>query len=268
MSRPDKLTPEEIQRALDEHFGHLNPTAHWREPRIEPAPPPKRSPQEVQQRLNELFGGDAARPALGPSARSVRALQRSLRIGSRKPAPGRARRRRCDAWVKQLSVISKKTGVRVTRGPRCRAWALESGRCRVHGGMSTGPRTPEDKARSVAAKQEGRLKWIARVKAEGGVLPFGRKTGDAWVTEPMRERARAEAHRLGAGRFELDKALVLALLGSAKGDHVRQAKAKAMLAAQERAAVERDRQSPPTEARLRSALADIEAELRALPATP
>jgi hypothetical protein len=74
--------------------------------------------------------------------------------------------------------------------------------------------------------------------------------------------------RLKGGRFTLDKALVLALLGSAKGDHVRQAKAKAMLAAQERAAVERDRQSPPTEARLRSALADIEAELRALPATP
>src|ERR1700691_833332 len=134
MSTPDKLTPEEIQRALDEHFGHLNPTAHWLEPRVEPAPPPKRSPQEVQQRLNELFGGDAARPALGPSARSVRALQRSLRIGSpAKTAPGRARRKRCDAWVKQLSVISKKTGVRVSHGLRCRGWALESGRCRVHG---------------------------------------------------------------------------------------------------------------------------------------
>jgi hypothetical protein len=230
--------PKDIQQRLDEHFGHLNLTAHWLEPRVEPAPKPKRSPEELQQALEEAFGGDAARAALDPSPRAVRALQRSLRLGSRaKPAPGRARRKRCDAWVKQLSVISKKTGVRVTRGPRCRGWALESGRCRVHGGLSTGPRTPEGKARSVAAKQEGRFKWIARVQAEGGVLPFGRKTGEAWVTEPMRERARAEAHRLGAKRFTLDKALVLALLGSAKGDHVRQAKAKAMLDAQELAAM-------------------------------
>jgi hypothetical protein len=257
-------SPEELQRALTEAFGHLNPTAHWLEPRVEPAPKPKLSPVELQQALDEAFGGDAARPALGPSPRAVRALHRSLRLGSRaKPAPGQARRKRCDAWVKQLSVISKNTGVRVTRGPRCRGWALESGRCRVHGGLSTGPRTPEGKARSVASKQEGRLKWIARVKAEGGVLPFGRKTGDAWVTEPMRERARAEAHRLGGGRFTLDKALVLALLRSARGDPAGQAKARALLDAHEQAAVERDRQSPPTEARLRSALADIEAELRA-----
>lgn len=33
-------------------------------------------------------------------------------------------------------------------GRPCRALALPSGRCRWHGGMSTGPRTPEGRARS------------------------------------------------------------------------------------------------------------------------
>jgi hypothetical protein len=115
----------------------------------------------------------------------------------------------------------------------------------------------------VAAMVEGRRKWVARRRAEGGRFTAGRKRGERWVTEPMRERARAEAHRLGGGRFTLDKALALALLRSAKGDHARQAKAKAMLDAQEMAAVERERQSPPTEARLRSVQADLRAALRA-----
>jgi len=57
----------------------------------------------------------------------------------------------------------------------------------------------------------------------------------------MRERARAEAHRLGGGRFTLDRPLVLALLKSAKGDRVWEAKAKAMLDAHEQAEAERDR---------------------------
>jgi hypothetical protein len=110
--------------------------------------------------------------------------------------------------------------------------------------------------------------FVRRTREEAALqqlLPFGRKTGERWVTEPMRERARAEAHRLGAKRFTLDKALVLALFGSAKGNHVRQAKAMAMLDAHERAAVERERQSPPTEARLRSVQADLRAALRASP---
>lgn len=35
-------------------------------------------------------------------------------------------------------------------GRPCRALALPSGRCKWHGGMSTGPRTPESKRRSAA----------------------------------------------------------------------------------------------------------------------
>jgi hypothetical protein len=59
----------------------------------------------------------------------------------------------------------------------------------------------------------------------------------------MRERARAQARKLRAGRFMLDRPLTLALLGSAKGCLESAARAKAMLDAQERAALERDRQA-------------------------
>ena len=40
---------------------------------------------------------------------------------------------------------------RRTTGCACRAPAMPNGRCRLHGGKSTGPRTPEGKARTVAA---------------------------------------------------------------------------------------------------------------------
>jgi hypothetical protein len=152
----------------------------------------------------------------------------------------RRQRKRCDARVKNPIKIGR-NGVHVARSPFCRAWAMENGRCRVHGGASTGPKSPEGKARVVTAMVEGRRKLVARRRAEGRRFTAGRRGGDAWVTEPMRERARAEAHRLGGGRFTFDKPLVLALLKSAKGDRVWEAKAKAMLAAHEQAEADRDR---------------------------
>ena len=142
-------------------------------------------------------------------------------------------RQRCDARVKNPVK-------RVARSPFCRAWAMPNGRCRVHGGASTGPRTAEGKARVVAAMVEGRRKWVARRRDEGRRFTAGRKGGDAWVTEAMRERARVEAHRLGGGRFALDRPLVLALLKSANGDRVWGARAKAMLDAHEQAQADRD----------------------------
>ncbi len=149
-------------------------------------------------------------------------------------------RKRCDARVKNPVKIGK-NGVRVARSPHCRAWAMENGRCRVHGGVSTGPKSPEGKARVVAAMVEGRRKWVERRRAEGRRFTAGRKGGDAWVTKAMRERARAEARRLGAGRFTLDRSLTLALLKSAKGDPAVRARTKAMLDAHEQAEADRDR---------------------------
>ena len=146
--------------------------------------------------------------------------------------------KRCDARVKNPIKFGK-NGVRVARSLFCRAWAMPNGRCRVHGGASTGPKSPEGKARVVAAMVEGRRKWVDRRRAEGRRFTAGRKGGDAWITEAMRDRARAEAHRLGRGRFTLDRPLVIVLLKSAKGDRVSEAKAKAMLDAHEQAEADR-----------------------------
>jgi hypothetical protein len=178
-------------------------------------------------------------------------MQRALSAGKR-AAGGPPRRQRCDARVKNLIRVGR-NGVRVTRGLYCKGWAMENGRCWVHGGASTGPRTPAGKARVVAAMVAGRRKWVARQHAEWKKFPAGRKRGERWTTEPMRERARAEARKLGAGRFTLDRSLTLVLLRSANGCLESMARAKAMLDAQELAALARDRQA---------ALARIE-ELRA-----
>jgi hypothetical protein len=149
-------------------------------------------------------------------------------------------RQRCGARVKN-PLRGRAHGVAILRDPFCKAWAMPNGRCRVHGGASTGPNSPEGKARVVAAMVEGRRKWVERRRAEGRRFTTGRKGGEAWVTEAMRERARAELRKLGAGRFTLDRSLTLALLKSAKGDPVARAEAKAMLDARERGAGERDR---------------------------
>jgi hypothetical protein len=76
----------------------------------------------------------------------------------------------------------------------CRRWPVPGKkRCRLHGGMSTGARTPEGKARALAARREGLQRWFAemRSKKAAGLItrfPGGRKTGSAWNTFRMRQR--------------------------------------------------------------------------------
>jgi hypothetical protein len=76
----------------------------------------------------------------------------------------------------------------------CRRWPVRGKkRCRLHGGMSTGARTREGKARAFAARSEGLRRWFAKTRAEkaAGLIvrfPGGRKSGSAWVTPRMQER--------------------------------------------------------------------------------
>ena len=76
----------------------------------------------------------------------------------------------------------------------CRRWPVPGRtRCRLHGGMSTGARTPEGKARVLAALIEGRQRWLqeTREKKKAGLIarfPGGRKPGHQWVTPRMRQR--------------------------------------------------------------------------------
>ena len=80
------------------------------------------------------------------------------------------RRRRCNARCRQPPLRY------------CRNWAIRGKtRCKFHGGMSTGPKTPEGKARVVAAMVAGRRRWIERLKAEGKKIPGGRKPGSRIV---------------------------------------------------------------------------------------
>jgi hypothetical protein len=56
-------------------------------------------------------------------------------------------------------------GAKTRRGKKCRAPAMSNGRCRMHGGASTGPRTLEGLARSRKANWKHGL-YSAEVKAE------------------------------------------------------------------------------------------------------
>ena len=52
---------------------------------------------------------------------------------------------------------------------------MPNGRCRIHGGLSTGAKTEEGKARQIAAMVAGRRAWVERMQAEGKKLPCGPK---------------------------------------------------------------------------------------------
>jgi hypothetical protein len=110
-------------------------------------------------------------------------------------APWQLLRRRCNARCRQPPLRY------------CRNWAIQGKtRCKFHGGMSTGPRTPVGKARVVAAMVEGRRRWVERMKAEGRKFPGGRKRGSHIVKAPaptttlqgaqLEEAARAAGVRL------------------------------------------------------------------------
>ena len=48
--------------------------------------------------------------------------------------------------------LARCCGARTRSGPGCRGLAMANGRCRMHGGASTGPRTPEGFAKLIAAR--------------------------------------------------------------------------------------------------------------------
>jgi hypothetical protein len=51
-----------------------------------------------------------------------------------------------------LAHASPRCGAHTRAGTPCRSPAMENGRCRLHGGLSTGPRTAEGLARIRAAR--------------------------------------------------------------------------------------------------------------------
>ena len=58
-------------------------------------------------------------------------------------------------------------GARKKTGERCRSKDLHrGGKCKFHGGLSTGARTPGGKARAIAAMQRGKAKWLSEQYAQ------------------------------------------------------------------------------------------------------
>ena len=53
-------------------------------------------------------------------------------------------------------------GAKTRAGTPCRCLALRNGRCKLHGGMSTGPKTPEGRQRVT----DGHARYFARKRAE------------------------------------------------------------------------------------------------------
>lgn len=136
--RPDPATPEELQQRLNEAFAGVKLSNSWPSPKPPPELPPKLTAEEIQQQLDEAFGPWEwlkSHPSAGRSPRRLRSLFRAGNLATGGPA----RRQRCDAQVKNLFKIGKNGG-RVTRGPFCKGWAMENGRCWMHGGASTGPK--------------------------------------------------------------------------------------------------------------------------------
>jgi hypothetical protein len=77
------------------------------------------------------------------------------------------------------------------QGRRCRNWPVAGkNRCRFHGALSTGPKTPEGKARSFAALWEGRRRRIAELALEGKKIRTGRRVAKP---KPSPEVRRIEA---------------------------------------------------------------------------
>lgn len=57
-------------------------------------------------------------------------------------------------------------GARKKTGERCRSKELHrGGKCKFHGGLSTGARTPEGKVRAIAAMRAGHAKWLSDMYA-------------------------------------------------------------------------------------------------------
>jgi hypothetical protein len=78
---------------------------------------------------------------------------------------------RCGAWARSRLHV-------------CRGWAMVNGRCRHHGGKSTGPRTPEGKRRVGEASAR---EW-AKHRAALGLPPWWRSR-DNQVCRQKRESA-------------------------------------------------------------------------------
>lgn len=114
--------------------------------------------------------GFAARADAGVARCNARAAKLSAEIDALR------------AEVCELARESNRCGARCRDGHACRALRVPGAkRCKLHGGKSTGPRTPEGKARALAALAKARLlRGLAdAMRAEGDADPGALLDGEA-----------------------------------------------------------------------------------------
>ncbi|MES1999320.1 MAG: HGGxSTG domain-containing protein [Pseudomonadota bacterium] len=62
--------------------------------------------------------------------------------------------------VKPSGISKRICGARKKDGSPCRSKSLHrGGKCKFHGGLSTGAKTPEGRARAIAAMRAGWVRW-------------------------------------------------------------------------------------------------------------
>src|SRR5258708_7699156 len=95
-----------------------------------------------------------------------------------------APRRRCGAYCRSTN-------------DRCRRWPVHGRkRCRLHAGLSTGPRTAAGKAVARATLAANLAKYLAHLRATGQKRTSGRRKGAKWKTASMWQRECQELLRL------------------------------------------------------------------------
>jgi hypothetical protein len=117
----------------------------------------------------------------------------------REPPEGRPKRRpppRCWPMGIAAANAAPRCGARTksTRQP-CQSPAMRNGRCHKHGGPSTGPRTPEGRARCIAAptkhglrSAEARARATERGKARAAIRDLNRLVANVTTgTKPVVE---------------------------------------------------------------------------------
>jgi len=136
------------------------------------APEPIEQPQPAKQPKPTAFlGVGHFSLRRNPHARTHTGDEVRMRRELREAINGQARRLMregiCETWpeAKLQADALTRCNAKTRKGAPCQARGLgKGGRCRFHGGASTGPRTPEGKARSLAAVREGYARWRAQQK--------------------------------------------------------------------------------------------------------
>jgi hypothetical protein len=96
-------------------------------------------------------------------------------------------------------------GAKTRSGGSCQAAALTNGKCHRHGGLSTGPRTEEGKARHREQARAHMKRMWAKWRAEGGV-PFTEETRKR-LSEAMKARMAVKHGETLAGLEDMDWSL-------------------------------------------------------------